>query len=176
MLLRRAGLSARVRLDRERSPAAFAGHRRRIRRRGSARVFHWDGSGLSDDAEGPFRGHRRPAAPDNVLSAFVCLTPTVQGEPQYPHFTGLLATSYTDAGGNLKTSLKLEPRYEHAGELMNRIVALDADPRACAVQSGARGSTRGFNNGQESRAGRKPRRDGVRANGLGGSANPARPP
>ena len=50
------------------------------------------------------------------------------GEPQYPLFTGLLSTSYTDSGGNLKTSLKLEPRYEHAGELMNRIVAIDADP------------------------------------------------
>ena len=37
------------------------------------------------------------------------------GEPQYPLFTGLLSTSYTDSGGNLKTSLKLEPRYEHAG-------------------------------------------------------------
>ena len=43
------------------------------------------------------------------------------GEPQYPLFTGLLSTSYTDSGGNLKTSLKLEPRYEHAGELMNRL-------------------------------------------------------
>jgi hypothetical protein len=52
-----------------------------------------------------------------------------QGEPQYPLFTGLLSTSYTDAGGNLKTSLKLEPRYEHAGELMNQIVAIDADPQ-----------------------------------------------
>ena len=50
------------------------------------------------------------------------------GEPQYPLFTGLLSTSYTDGGGNLKTSLKLEPRYEHAGELMKRIVAIDADP------------------------------------------------
>jgi hypothetical protein len=41
-----------------------------------------------------------------------------QGQPQYPLFTGLLSTSYTDGGGNLKTSLKLEPRYEHAGDLM----------------------------------------------------------
>jgi hypothetical protein len=44
-------------------------------------------------------------------------------------FNGLLATSYTDAAGNLKTSLKLEPRYEHAGELMNHVVAVDSDPQ-----------------------------------------------
>jgi hypothetical protein len=61
------------------------------------------------------------------------------GEPQYPLFTGLLATSYTDSGGNLKTSLKLEPRYEHAGELMNRIVAIDADPQTTRAKVTAAG-------------------------------------
>ncbi|HVB81065.1 MAG TPA: DUF262 domain-containing HNH endonuclease family protein [Candidatus Binataceae bacterium] len=61
------------------------------------------------------------------------------GEPQYPLFTGLLSTSYTDSGGNLKTSLKLEPRYEHAGELMNRIVAIDADPQTTRSKVAAAG-------------------------------------
>jgi Protein of unknown function DUF262 len=61
------------------------------------------------------------------------------GEPQYPLFTGLLATSYTDSGGDLKTSLKLEPRYEHAGELMNRIVAIDADPQMTRAKVTAAG-------------------------------------
>lgn len=61
------------------------------------------------------------------------------GEPQYPLFTGLLSTSYTDSGGNLKTSLKLEPRYEHAGELMNRIVAIDADPQTTKAKVAAAG-------------------------------------
>jgi len=61
------------------------------------------------------------------------------GEPQYPLFTGLLATSYTDSGGNLKTSLKLEPRYEHAGELMNRIVAIDAGPETTRMKIAAAG-------------------------------------
>lgn len=61
------------------------------------------------------------------------------GEPQYPLFTGLLSTSYTDSGGNLKTSLKLEPRYEHAGELMNRIVAIDADPETTRSKVAAAG-------------------------------------
>lgn len=62
-----------------------------------------------------------------------------KGEPQYPLFSGLLATSYTDAGGNLKTSLKLEPRYEHAGELMNRVVAADADPETTKTKVAAAG-------------------------------------
>jgi hypothetical protein len=61
------------------------------------------------------------------------------GEPQYPLFTGLLSTSYTDSGGNLKTSLKLEPRYENAGELMNRIVAIDADPQTTKAKIAAAG-------------------------------------
>jgi hypothetical protein len=62
-----------------------------------------------------------------------------KGEPQYPLFTGLLSTSYTDSGGNLKTSLKLEPRYENAGELMNRIVAIDADPQTTKAKIAAAG-------------------------------------
>jgi hypothetical protein len=52
-----------------------------------------------------------------------------KGEPQYPVFSSLLATSYTDSGGNLKTSLKLEAKYEHAGDLIKRIVTIDADPQ-----------------------------------------------
>lgn len=62
-----------------------------------------------------------------------------KGEAQYPLFTGLLSTSYTDSGGDLKTSLKLEPRYEHAGELMNRIVAIDADPQTTKAKIAAAG-------------------------------------
>ncbi len=61
------------------------------------------------------------------------------GEPLYPLFTGLLSTGYTDIGGNLKSSLKLEPRYEHAGELMNRIVAIDADPQTTRAKVAAAG-------------------------------------
>ncbi|UYO55812.1 DUF262 domain-containing protein [Rhodopseudomonas palustris] len=62
-----------------------------------------------------------------------------KGQPQYPLLTGLLSTSYADAGGNLKTSLKLEPRYEHAGELMSRIVAIDADPLTTKAKVSAAG-------------------------------------
>jgi hypothetical protein len=62
-----------------------------------------------------------------------------KGEPQYPLFSSLLATSYTDSGGNLKTSLKLEPRYENALELMNRIVAIDADAQTTRSKIAAAG-------------------------------------
>ena len=62
-----------------------------------------------------------------------------KNEPQYPLFSGLLATSYTDGGGNLKTSLKLEPRYENAGELMSRIVEINDDPPATRAKIAAAG-------------------------------------
>lgn len=62
-----------------------------------------------------------------------------KGEPQYPFFSGLLSTSYTDGSGNLKTSLKLEPRYEHSGELMNSIVAIDADANTTKAKVAASG-------------------------------------
>lgn len=52
------------------------------------------------------------------------------GEPQCQTLGGLIQTSYTDSDGNTQTSLKLEPRYECAGELMGQLVALDADPQA----------------------------------------------
>jgi hypothetical protein len=42
-------------------------------------------------------------------------------------------------GGNLQTSLKLEPRYENALELMNRIVAIDADPQTTRTKIAAAG-------------------------------------
>ena len=60
-------------------------------------------------------------------------------EPQRGLFDSLLATSYVDAKGDLKTNLKLEPRYEHAGELMNKIVALNADPSTTRAKIAAAG-------------------------------------
>ncbi len=53
-----------------------------------------------------------------------------QGEPQRQVVSGLISTSYTDSDGETRTSLKLEPRYENAGEVMARLVELDADPQA----------------------------------------------
>lgn len=53
-----------------------------------------------------------------------------KGGPQVQVLSGLISTSYADGEGNTRTSLKLEPRYENAGELVNKLVELDADPQA----------------------------------------------
>jgi hypothetical protein len=52
-----------------------------------------------------------------------------RGEPQCQTIGGLISTSYTASDGSTRASLKLEPRYENAGELMAKIVAMDADPQ-----------------------------------------------
>lgn len=52
-----------------------------------------------------------------------------RGESQRQTVSGLISTSYTDSDGETRTSLKLEPRYEHAGEVMAKLVELDADPQ-----------------------------------------------
>ena len=51
-----------------------------------------------------------------------------QGEPQRQTISELISTSYTDSDGEAKTSLKLEPRYENASEVMTKLVELDAEP------------------------------------------------
>lgn len=51
-----------------------------------------------------------------------------KSEPQEQTISGLISTSFTDSSGDTKNSLKLEPRYENAGEVMNKIVELNADP------------------------------------------------
>jgi len=53
-----------------------------------------------------------------------------QGEPQRQVVSGLISTSYTDSDGETRTSLKLEPRYESAGEVMAKLVELDTDPQS----------------------------------------------
>lgn len=50
-----------------------------------------------------------------------------RGEPQLQALSGLISTSYTDNEGNARTSLKLEPRYESAGEVVSKVVELDSD-------------------------------------------------
>jgi hypothetical protein len=62
-----------------------------------------------------------------TLFLLICaLRHRLKGEQQYRLLSDLLETSFT-VGGNVKTSLKLEPRYENALDLMNRIVGIDAD-------------------------------------------------
>lgn len=52
------------------------------------------------------------------------------GEVQHQSISGLISTSYTDNNGETRTNLKLEPRYENAGEVIAKLVELDADPQA----------------------------------------------
>lgn len=52
-----------------------------------------------------------------------------QGEPQRQMISGLISTSYVDSDGEVRTTLKLEPRYESAGEVMAKLVELDAEPQ-----------------------------------------------
>lgn len=52
-----------------------------------------------------------------------------QGEPQRQMIAGLISTSYVDSDGEVRTTLKLEPRYESAGEVMAKLVELDAEPQ-----------------------------------------------
>ena len=61
-----------------------------------------------------------------------------QGEPQRQMISGLISTSYVDSDGEVRTNLKLEPRYENAGEVMAKLVELDAEPMA--VRAGIQSS------------------------------------
>lgn len=61
-----------------------------------------------------------------------------QREPQRQAVSGLISTSYTDSDGETRTSLKLEPRYENAGDVMTKLVELDTDPQS--VRAGIQAS------------------------------------
>lgn len=52
-----------------------------------------------------------------------------QGEQQRQMISGLVRTSYTSSDGEMHTTLKLEPRYENAGEVVSKLVELDTDPQ-----------------------------------------------
>ena len=56
-----------------------------------------------------------------------------KGEPQCQGISGLISTSYTDKDGETHTSLKLEPRYENAGEVITKLVELNTNPEAVQV-------------------------------------------
>jgi hypothetical protein len=62
-----------------------------------------------------------------------------KGQALAQQFAGLLSTSYTDPSGNLLTSLKLEPRYENAGDLLRLVVAAEADPETTRGKVAAAG-------------------------------------
>jgi Protein of unknown function DUF262 len=52
-----------------------------------------------------------------------------QGESHRQIISTLISTSYTDNSGETRTNLKPEPRYENAGDVMAKLVDLDADPQ-----------------------------------------------
>ncbi|KPL67684.1 hypothetical protein SZ64_05865 [Erythrobacter sp. SG61-1L] len=51
-----------------------------------------------------------------------------QGEAQEQTLGGLISTSYTDNSGETRISLKLEPRYEFAAEVIATLVEVNGDP------------------------------------------------
>lgn len=51
-----------------------------------------------------------------------------KGSPQYTHINKLISSSFTRKDGVIETSLKLEPRYENAHELMQCLVDQDDEP------------------------------------------------
>lgn len=64
-----------------------------------------------------------------------------QGEPQRQMLSGLISTSYVDSDGDVCATLKLEPRYESAGEVMAKLVELDAEPMTVRTGIQAAGIT-----------------------------------
>lgn len=60
-----------------------------------------------------------------------------RNEPQYQAINGLISTSYTTNDGDSMTSLKLDPRYENAEEVMKKIVEVNSghDQMKSAIQA-----------------------------------------
>lgn len=50
------------------------------------------------------------------------------GAEQYESISGLISTKYTTSDGAIKTTLKLDPKYENAEEVMKQLVGWDAGP------------------------------------------------
>ena len=55
------------------------------------------------------------------------------GEPQSQLINSLISASYTNDAGDVITSLKLDPRYENASELMTKLVLTASDPASTRV-------------------------------------------
>ncbi|KAB2928906.1 MAG: DUF262 domain-containing protein [Leptonema illini] len=62
-----------------------------------------------------------------------------KGAPQEATINGLISTSFTDNHGNPQTSLKLEPRYDNAAEVMGKLVELNEEPSRTEVAINAAG-------------------------------------
>lgn len=64
-----------------------------------------------------------------------------EGQPQSQVIDKLITTSYTNNDGDVCTSLKLEPRYENAAEVMGKLVELNTEPQAVRIGIQAAGIT-----------------------------------
>lgn len=51
-----------------------------------------------------------------------------KGEQQYQTINELISTNYTNTEGDTISTLKLDPRYENAKELMDKLVEINSDP------------------------------------------------
>lgn len=60
-----------------------------------------------------------------------------KGEKQEAVIENMISTSYTTPDGDVQTALKLDPRYENASELMQRVVELNElpEPTRTAIQN-----------------------------------------
>ncbi|MFK5925775.1 MAG: DUF262 domain-containing protein [Desulfuromusa sp.] len=66
-----------------------------------------------------------------TLFLILCALRSLFGqEPQSQILSSLISTSYSTNDGDVKTSLKLDPRYEDAGEFVSKIVQINGDPDA----------------------------------------------
>lgn len=66
-----------------------------------------------------------------TLFLLLCaLKKTFADDQQRKMLSDLISTSYVDSGGDIKTSLRLEPRYENAGEVMAKLAELDPEPQS----------------------------------------------
>jgi uncharacterized protein with ParB-like and HNH nuclease domain len=92
---------------------------------------------------GPQKNHFEVIDGQQRLTTFYLLLCALrhrfQRTAQHQSINSLISTNYTSSDGEIKTSLKLEPRYENADELMQCLVAQDDEPtniRAAVQQAG----------------------------------------
>lgn len=87
------------------------------------------------------RGHYEVIDGQQRLTTFFLLLCALRqrfsGEPQAHALYNLICSDFTDSSGNVVTTLKLDPRYESAGEVLRALVTANAAPQAvrAAVQA-----------------------------------------
>jgi hypothetical protein len=98
------------------------------------------GTVLVSQADGEEKNHYEVIDGQQRLTTFFLLLCALKqlfrGQKPVLALSPLISTCYADREGNSRTSLKLEPRYENANEIVGKIVEMDADP--AAVRAGIR--------------------------------------